>query len=80
MLVIEDHITWVLNRADGAHRFIEEIMWRSQMEERYNGLESGVTSAKLRIIKEALQQLKSDYLQLFMEMELALRFSKDKER
>jgi hypothetical protein len=55
-------------------------MWRSQMEERHNGVASGVTSAQLRIIKEALQQLKSDYVQLFMERDLALRFSKDKER
>ena len=80
MLVTEDHITWVLNRADGAHRFIEEIMWRSQMEESHNGVASGVTSAQLCIIKEALQQLKSDYVQLFMERDLALRFSKEKER
>jgi hypothetical protein len=78
--VTEDHITQVLTIADGAHRFIEELMWRSQMEERHNGVASGVTSAQLRIIKEALQQLKSDYMQLFMERDLALRVSKDKER
>jgi hypothetical protein len=60
--VTEDHITQVLTIADGAHRFIEELMWRSQMEERHNGVASGVTSAHLRIIKEALQQLKSDYM------------------
>ena len=70
----------MLTRADGAHRFIEELMWRSQIEERHNGVASGFTSAQLRIIKEALQQLKSDYMQLFMERDLALRFSKDKER
>jgi hypothetical protein len=78
--VTEDHITQVLTRADGAHRFIEELMWRSQIEERHNGVESGVTSAQLRIIKEALQQLKSDYMQLFMERDLALRVSKKKKR
>jgi hypothetical protein len=39
----------------------------------------GVTSAHLRIDKEALEQLKSDYLQLFMDRDLALKFIEDKE-
>jgi hypothetical protein len=39
----------------------------------------GVTSAHLRIGKEALEQLKSDYLQLFMDRDLALKFVEDKE-
>jgi hypothetical protein len=47
LLVTEDHITWVLTIANGAHRFIEELMWRSQMEERHNGVASGVISAQL---------------------------------
>jgi hypothetical protein len=40
----------------------------------------GVNSAQLRIGKEALEQLKSDYLQLFMDRDLALMFVEDKER
>jgi hypothetical protein len=40
----------------------------------------GVTSAQLRIIMEALEQLKSDYLQLFMDRDLALKFVEDKDR
>jgi hypothetical protein len=34
----------------------------------------GVNSVHLRIDKEALEQLKSDYLQLFMDRDLSLKF------
>jgi hypothetical protein len=44
------------------------------------GLADGVTSAQLCIIKEALEQMKSNYLQLFMDRDLALKFIEDKER
>jgi hypothetical protein len=50
------------------------------MEERQKGVAGGVTSAQLHIIKEALEQMKSDYLQLFMDRDLALKFIEDKER
>jgi hypothetical protein len=50
------------------------------MEERQKGVASGVTSAQLHIIKEALEQMKSYYLQLFMDRDLALKFVEDKER
>jgi hypothetical protein len=33
----------------------------------------------LRIDKKALEQLKSDYLQLFMDRDLALKFVEDKD-
>jgi hypothetical protein len=66
----------VLTRTDEAHRFIEDLMWKDQLEERH----SGVTSAQLRIDKEVLEQLKSYYLQLFMDRDLALKFFEDKER
>jgi hypothetical protein len=51
-------------------------MQRAQIEERHRG---GVTSSHLRIDKEALEQLKSDYLQLFMDRDFALKFVEDKE-
>jgi hypothetical protein len=38
----------------------------------------GVTSSHLRSGKEALEQLKSDYLQLFKDRDLALKFVEDK--
>jgi hypothetical protein len=50
------------------------------MEERLSGVASGVTSAQLRLINDALEQLKSDYLQLFMDRDLVLKFAEDKER
>ena len=50
------------------------------MEERQNRIANGITSAQLRIIKEALERMKSDYLQLFMDRDLALKFVEDKER
>jgi hypothetical protein len=50
--------------------------WRRDKRE----LQSGVTSTQLCIIKEALEQMKSDYLQLFMDRDLALKFVEDKER
>jgi hypothetical protein len=62
LLVTEDQITWVLTRTDGAHRFIEDLMWRAQMEERHSGVETGVTSAQLCLINDALEKLKPDYL------------------
>jgi len=43
-------------------------------------MESGVTSAHLHIIIEALEQLKSDYLQLFMDRDLDLKFVEDKDQ
>jgi hypothetical protein len=55
LLVIEEKIVQVLTREDGAHKFIEGIMWKTQMEERQKGVVGGVTSAQLRIIKEALE-------------------------
>jgi hypothetical protein len=39
----------------------------------------GVTSAELCIIMEELEQLKSDYLQLFMDKDLALKFNEEKD-
>jgi hypothetical protein len=50
------------------------------MEERHSGVESGVTSALLHLINDALEKLKSDYLQLFMERGLVLEFVEDNER
>jgi hypothetical protein len=50
------------------------------MEERQKGVAGGVTSAQLHIIKEALEKMKSDYLQLFMDRDLSLKFVEDKER
>jgi hypothetical protein len=34
LLVTEEQIVQVLTRADGAHRFIETLIWKTQMEER----------------------------------------------
>jgi hypothetical protein len=62
LLVTEEQIVQVLTRANGAHKFIEDLMWKTQMEERKKGIADGVTSTQLHIIKEALEQMKSDYL------------------
>jgi hypothetical protein len=64
---LEDHITHVLTRADGSHIFL--LMWIPDGGE----TPGGVTSVQLRIIKDALEQLKSDYWQLFMDMDIALK-------
>jgi hypothetical protein len=80
LLVKGEKIVQVLTRADGTHKFIEDLMWKAQMEERQKGVADGITSAQLHIIKEALEQMKSDYLQLFMDRDLALKFIEDKER
>jgi hypothetical protein len=50
------------------------------MEERHSGVASAVTSAQLRLINDALEQPKSNYLQLFMDRDLVLKFVEDKER
>jgi hypothetical protein len=70
----------VLTRANGVHKFIEDIMWKTQMEERQKRVAGGITSAQLRIIIEELEQMKPNYLQLFMDRNLALKFVEDKER
>jgi hypothetical protein len=79
-LVTKEQIVQVLTRADGAHNFIEDLMWKTQLEERQRRIVDGVTSTQLCIMKEALEQMKSDYLQLFMDRDLALKFVEDKER
>jgi hypothetical protein len=73
--VTEDQVTQVLTRTDGARRFIKDIFWTTQMEERPIEIVGGVTSAQLCISMEALEQLKSNYLQLFMDMDLSLKFA-----
>jgi hypothetical protein len=45
------------------------------MEERHIEIVGGVTSAQLCIIMEEIEQLKSNYLQLFMDMHLSLKFA-----
>jgi hypothetical protein len=77
LLVTEEKIVQGLTRVDGAHKFIEDIIWKTQMEERQKAVAGGVTSAQLHIIKEAIEQMKSDYLQLFMGRDLALKFIKE---
>jgi hypothetical protein len=80
LLVKEEHIVQVLTREDGTHNFIEKNMWKDQIEERQKGVVHGITSAQLHIVKEALKKMKFDYLQLFMDRDLALKFVEDKER
>jgi hypothetical protein len=58
LLVTEEQIVQVLTREDGAHKFIEDLMWRTQLEERQRGVADGVTSTQLCIIKEAQEQMK----------------------
>jgi hypothetical protein len=50
------------------------------LEERQSGLAYVFTSAQLCIIKEALERMKFDYLYLFMDRDLAIKFTEDKER
>ena len=69
----------VLTKTDGAHSFIEDFMSRTQLEERYGGFVEGVTSKQLSIIIKEFERMKSDYLQLFMDRDLALKFVQDKE-
>ena len=52
----------------------------AQVEERHSGVTGGVTSAHLPIDKETPEQLKSNYLHLFMDRDLVLKFVEDKER
>jgi len=55
VLLTEEQIVQVLMRADGTHKFIEDLMWKTQLEERKKGLTCGVTSTHLHIIKVALE-------------------------
>jgi hypothetical protein len=53
LLVKKEQIVQVLTRVDGTHNFIEDLMWKVQIEERQKGVADGITSAQLHIIKEA---------------------------
>jgi hypothetical protein len=68
------------NGDNNTHKFIEDIMWKAQMEEKKKGVVDEITSAQLHIIKEALENMNYDYLELFMDRDLALKFIKDKEK
>ena len=36
-----------MTRADGAHKFIEDLLWKTQLEERQKEVAKGVTSTQL---------------------------------
>jgi hypothetical protein len=55
LLVSKEKIVQVLTRVYGAHKFVEGVIWKTQMEERQKRVVGGVTSAQLHIIKEALK-------------------------
>ena len=74
LLVLEEKIVWVLTRADDTQRYIEDLIGHDQIEEIQKRVASGVTSVKFHIIKEALDKMKSDYLQLFIDRDLYLKF------
>lgn len=67
LLITEEKIVQVLTRADDSHKYIEDLIWKTQIEERQKGVASGVTSTQLRSIKEAFENMKSDYLKLLMD-------------
>ena len=37
LLVTEEKILQVLSRANGVHKFVEEILWRIQLDKRHRG-------------------------------------------
>lgn len=76
--VTEKRVMQVLTRADEFHKYIEDLTWETQMKERHKGVASGVTSTHLGTIKEAFERMKSDYLQLLMDRDLAIKFAEDK--
>jgi len=51
----KEKIVQVLTREDGTHKFIEDLMWKDQMEEKQKGFIDKITTAQLHIIKEALE-------------------------
>ena len=62
LLVINENMLQVLTRTDGAHKFIEFLMWRTHLEERHKGFVEWVTSYQMCILKEELERMKLDYL------------------
>jgi len=70
----------VLTREYGTNKVIEDLMWKGLMEEKQKGVAFGFTSAQLCIIKESLEKMKYDYLKLFIDRELDLKFVEDEER
>lgn len=58
LLVTEEKIVEVLTRADDNHKYIKDLIWKTQTEERQKGVASGVTSTQLRSIKEAFEKMK----------------------
>ena len=79
-MVTKEQIVQVLMKKDDAHNFIKDLMGNNQLEESHKGVARGVTNTQLCIIKKALEQMESHYLQLFMDRDVALKFAEDKAR
>ena len=58
LLVTKERVVKVLTRTDDFHNFIEDLMWKTQIDERQKGNANGVTSSQLHTIKETFERMK----------------------
>lgn len=79
-MVIDETVVQVLTRADDTHKFVEELIWEAQIEKRKKGVSSGVTLTQLFTVREALEMMKIDYVQLLKDRDLAVKYAKGKEK
>lgn len=63
-----------LTHFDSRHQFIENPLWKTQVEERQEGVKVGATFSNLHTIEGALEIIKSDYLHLLSDKDHAIKF------
>lgn len=79
LMVSEDEVVQVLTREDNTHKFIEDLLWKIQIEEREKRMATGINNTHLHTIREALGKMKSDYLKLLKDRDFAIKFAENGE-
>jgi len=72
--VPKDKVVQTLTHSDSTHKFIEYLLWSAQLEERQKGLTVGDAIPNLQTIKLALEVMKSNYIHLISNRDLAIKF------
>ena len=67
LLVTEEMLLQVLSRTNGAHKILEDLVGRIQMEERQSGIVGRVYISEIYIIRREMEEMKNDYFQFFMD-------------
>lgn len=73
--VTGDKADQALARFTCTHKFVEYLLWSRKFEERRYGISTGTSIQSLWTIRHALEEIKTDYLQLLSDRDLAIGFA-----